>query len=56
VGPRVGLDVRKIPSPPGFDPGPSSPSSVAIPTELPGSHSEEYVMKYKRESSLHDCN
>ena len=34
VGPRAGLDGRKISSPPGFDPGPSSPSSVAIPTEL----------------------
>jgi len=36
VGPRAGLDARKISSPPGFDPGPSSPKSVAIPTELPG--------------------
>jgi len=36
VGSRAGLDWRKIPSPPGFDPGPSSPLSVAIPTELPG--------------------
>ena len=25
VGPRAGLDGRKISSPPGFDPGPSSP-------------------------------
>jgi len=25
VDPRAGLDVRKISSPPGFDPGPSSP-------------------------------
>ena len=25
VGPRVGLDGRKISSPPGFDPGPFSP-------------------------------
>ena len=25
VGPRAGLDSRKISSPPGFDPGPSSP-------------------------------
>jgi len=25
VGPRAGLDVRKISSLPGFDPGPSSP-------------------------------
>jgi len=30
VGPTAGLDGRKISSPPGFDPGPSSP------TELPG--------------------
>jgi hypothetical protein len=36
VGPRAGLDGRKISSPLGFDPGPSSPQSVAIPTELPG--------------------
>ena len=36
VGPRAGLDGRKISSPQGFDPGPSSPQSVAIPTELPG--------------------
>ena len=33
---RAGLDGRKISSPPGFDLGPSSPQSVAIPTELPG--------------------
>ena len=38
MGPRVSLDGRKIPSPSGFDPGPSSPWSVAIPTELPGPH------------------
>ena len=36
MGPRAGLDGRKISSPPGFDPGPSTPYSVAIPTELPG--------------------
>ena len=36
MGPRAGLDGRKISSPPGFDPAPSSPWSVAIPTELPG--------------------
>ena len=36
MGPRAGLDGRKISSPPGFDPGPSSLQSVAIPTELPG--------------------
>ena len=36
MGPRAGLDGRKISSPPGFDPGPSSPKLVAIPTELPG--------------------
>ena len=39
MGPRAGLDGRKISSPPGFDPGPSSPWSVVIPTELPGPHS-----------------
>ena len=34
MGPRAGLDGRKISSPPGLDPGPSSPYSVAILTEL----------------------
>ena len=38
MGPRAGVDGREISSPPGFDPGPSSPYSVAIPTELPGHH------------------
>ena len=38
MGLRAGLDWRKISSPPGFDPGPSSQQSVAIPTELPGPH------------------
>ena len=38
MGPRTGLDGRKISSPPGFDPGLSNPESVAIPTELPGPH------------------
>jgi len=37
VGPRAGLDGRKISSPTGFDHGPCSPYSVAIPTELPSS-------------------
>ena len=36
MGPRAGLDRRKVSSPLGFNPGPSSPLSVAIPTELPG--------------------
>ena len=39
MGPRAGLDRRKISSPPGFDPRPSSPQSVAIPSELPDPHS-----------------
>jgi len=34
--PGTGLEGQKISSPPGFDPGPSSPYSVAIPSELPG--------------------
>jgi len=39
VGPRAGLNLRKISSPPGFDPRTVQPgSSVAIPTELPGPH------------------
>ena len=32
VGPRAGLDGRKISSPPGFYPGPSSPQSIVIPS------------------------
>ena len=35
VGPRTGLDGWKISSSPIFDPGPTRPWSVAIPTELP---------------------
>ena len=38
MGPRAGLDGRKISSPPGFDPGPSNLQSVTILTELPGPH------------------
>jgi len=45
VGPRDGLDGRKVSSPPGFDPGPSSPYSVAIPTELPGPLSDTYYCR-----------
>ena len=36
VGPRAGLNGRKISSLTGIDPGQCSPLSVAIPTELPG--------------------
>ena len=43
VGPSAGLDGRKISSPPGFDPGPSSPQSVATPTELPGPSFNPYL-------------
>ena len=43
MGLRAGLDGRKISSPPAFDPGPSSPYSVAIPTELPGPHFISYI-------------
>jgi len=34
VGPRAGLDGRKISSQSEFGPGPSSPESGALPTEL----------------------
>jgi len=34
--PAPGWTGQKISSPQGFDPGPSSPQSVTIPTELPG--------------------
>ena len=36
VGSRAGLDWRKISSTPCFDPGPSSPQSVSIISQLPG--------------------
>ena len=36
MGPRVGVERRKISSPPGFDPGTPARSSIAIPNELPG--------------------
>ena len=36
MGPRAGLDGRKISSPPGFVSGSSSPLPVATPTELQG--------------------
>jgi len=47
VGLRAGLDGRKISSLPGFGPGPSSPYSVAIPTELPGPHVRKYLSEFK---------
>jgi len=37
--------------PQGFDPGPSSPYSVAIPTELPGPHLRLYDVEWYGESS-----
>jgi len=42
VGPRAGLDGRKISSPPGFDPDHPAHISVAILTELPA----HYQIKY----------
>ena len=44
LGPRAGLDGRKISSPPGFDPGPCSQQSVATPTELPGPHTRGHTV------------
>ena len=46
VGPRDGMGWRKISSPSRFDPGPSSPQSVAIPIELPGPHNIITVITY----------
>ena len=43
MGPRAGLDGRKISSPPGLDPGPSIPQSVTIPTELPAHYIHIYI-------------
>jgi len=50
VGPSAGLDGLKISSPPGFDPGPSSPYSVAVPTEL---HTMIIIFEiHRRESQI----
>jgi len=54
VGPRDGLDGRKLSSPPGFDPELSSPLSVGIPTELPGPHEIPGVYaKGEKQFALH---
>ena len=50
MGPRAGLDGRKNS---GFDPRPSSPWSVAIPTELAGpilSHSYTKIVSFAKEN------
>jgi hypothetical protein len=52
VGPRADLDGQKISSPPGFDTGPSSPKSVAIPTELPGPQNKGSKRKKLAASSM----
>jgi len=49
VGPRAGLNERNISSPPGIDPGPSSPWSVAIPTEPPGPLNKYYNATLQQE-------
>jgi len=41
---RADLDGWKISFTPGFDPGSSSPLSVAIPTELPGPQILKYFL------------
>ena len=46
MGPRSRLEGRKISSPPGFDPGLSSPQLVAIPTEYP-THIYIYIYTHK---------
>jgi len=51
VGPRVVLNGRKISSPPGFDPGPSSSLSGAIPAELPGPRLTEVLFQNSRDRS-----
>ena len=54
MGPRAGLDGRKIASPPGFDPGLSSPYSVAIPTKLPGPRMKLCISLYIHFYSVKD--
>ena len=48
MGPRSGLDGRKISSPPGSDPGLSNPQSVAITTELPCPQKKKEKKKKKK--------
>jgi len=60
VGLRATLDGRKFSSPPGFDPGPSSPYSVAIPTELPGpphthTHTHTHIYIYNQTKDERMC-
>jgi len=49
VGPRAGLDERKISSLPGFDPGPSSPV-VSRNTDRATGPTPTIVQKYKTPS------
>jgi len=53
VGPRAVLDGRKISSPPGFDPGPFSPLSVAIPTCASACHIDTTPISHT-ETPTHD--
>ena len=46
MGPRAGRDEWKNSSPPGFYAGPSSPSSIPIPTEL-STHSGSRVIPFE---------
>ena len=56
MGPSAGLDGRKISPPPGFDPGPSSPQSVTLPTELPGSQCEVLFNNNNNNNNNNDNN
>ena len=52
MGLRAGLDGRKISPHPDSIPGPSSPFSVAIPTELPGPKFQSYIRKINKGKKL----
>jgi hypothetical protein len=52
VGPRANLDGRKISPHRDSIPGPPSPYSVAIPTELPGPHESGLVPIIVQENIL----
>ena len=47
MGPRAGLDGRKISSLPGFDPGPSSPSQSLYGLSYPAHYSGMYIRDFK---------
>jgi len=57
VGPRAGLDGRKISSPPGFDPGPSTPSQSLYRLSYPADIklNMHFIFNSIRYTIIHTC-